>query len=305
MTRIKGSLPPEGGRCRRLWLPALAGRSPAVALIVATATLLVSAADSVSGQGGPGRVVPQPPMDTASKPWTGKRLPDGQPEVQGGIWHTPTGGTGRLDNPYSGSSFDSPEFDPWAKPRPSRIIDPPDGRIPYQPWALARQVRQETDLLSPTSPEHYDPQAQCLSGLPRLHYYVSNYQIVQSPGFIVFLWEITHMYRVIRLDDAPHVGPAIKLWMGDGIGRWEGNTLVVDTTNLNGKGRLTSRGDFLSLRGHDRRSVRVHAAVDHARAATAHLPHRHAGAGRRAVGRGLPRGEREPTVGAASQAVKP
>jgi len=56
--------------------------------------------------------------------------------------------------------------------------------------------------------------------------------------------------RVIPLDGRPHVGPNVKLWMGDGRGRWEGNTLVVDTTNLNAKFRLSVVGDFFSDKAH-------------------------------------------------------
>jgi hypothetical protein len=65
----------------------------------------------------------------------------------------------------------------------------------------------------------------------------------------VFIWEEYHAYRVIPLDGRPHVAPNVKLWMGDARGHWEGNTLVVDTTNVRGA-RLTYIGDFHTENAH-------------------------------------------------------
>ena len=65
----------------------------------------------------------------------------------------------------------------------------------------------------------------------------------------MFVWDEYHAYRVIPLDGRPHIAPNVKLWMGDGRGHWEGNTLVVDTTNVRGA-RLTYIGDFNSENAH-------------------------------------------------------
>ena len=62
--------------------------------------------------------------------------------------------------------------------------------------------------------------------------YNSNYQILQSPGYVVLLSKMFHDARVIPLDGRPHLGQSIRQWMGDSRGRWEGNTLVVDVTNF-------------------------------------------------------------------------
>ncbi len=62
--------------------------------------------------------------------------------------------------------------------------------------------------------------------------YGNNYQIVQTPGFIVITYEIIHEARVIPLDGRPHVGPGLRMHMGDARGHWEGDTLVVETTNF-------------------------------------------------------------------------
>jgi hypothetical protein len=64
--------------------------------------------------------------------------------------------------------------------------------------------------------------------------YGNNYQIIQTPGFIVITYEIIHEARVIPLDGRPHVGANVRAHMGDPRGHWEGNSLVVETTNFTG-----------------------------------------------------------------------
>jgi hypothetical protein len=88
-----------------------------------------------------------------------------------------------------------------------------------------------------------------MSGVPRLYTIVPAFQIVQAPNSIVFIWNEYHAYRVVALDGRPHIAPNVKFWMGDGRGRWEGNTLVIDTTNVKGA-RLTYIGDFYTENAH-------------------------------------------------------
>jgi hypothetical protein len=71
------------------------------------------------------------------------------------------------------------------------------------------------------------------SVIPKI--YGNGHRIIQAPGYVAFLNEMVHEYRIIPLDGRPHLGSAIQTYMGDSRGRWEGNTLVVETTNLNGK----------------------------------------------------------------------
>ena len=169
------------------------------------------------------------------------RLEDGQPDVQG-IWGAVLAGSVSLTNPISQAQ----DFEKQNVRVPSRIIDPPDGLVPYQPWAEARRNQQAIDYAAPTKREHIDTQHRCLlSGVPRLYTGVPTYKIVQTPGQIVFIWDLYHAYRVIPLDGRPHVASDVKLWMGDARGHWEGNTLVVDTDNVIGA-RLTFIGDFFS-----------------------------------------------------------
>ena len=65
--------------------------------------------------------------------------------------------------------------------------------------------------------------------------YNNNYRIVQIPGYVVILIEMIHDVRIIPIDGRPHVPSGVRQWLGDSRGHWEGNTLVVDTTNFNGK----------------------------------------------------------------------
>jgi hypothetical protein len=184
-----------------------------------------------------------------SRPWPPERLPDGQPDVQG-LWSAVNAGSTSLTNPVSGGAdFDRRATGVEARV-PSRIIDPPDGQLPYQPWAAARVKQQGEDYRKPTKPEHIDPQHRCMvSGVPRLYTIVPAFKIIQPPGSVVFIWDEYHAYRIVPLDGRPHVAPNVKLWMGDGRGHWEGNTLVIDTTNVRGA-RLTYTGDFHSENAH-------------------------------------------------------
>jgi hypothetical protein len=68
--------------------------------------------------------------------------------------------------------------------------------------------------------------------------YNNAYQILQIPGYVVILYEMIHETRIIPLDGRPHVSADIRLWNGDSRGHWEGQTLVVDTTNYNNKGSI-------------------------------------------------------------------
>ena len=207
------------------------------------AALLVSTVP-LRGQGEGG--ASNRPASKASPP---QKLSDGQPDVQG-IWAAVNAGSTSLTNPISGGEdFDRRVSGSDIK-RLSRVIDPADGLIPYQPWAAARQKQQESDYERPTRPEHIDTQHRCLlSGIPRLYTIVPSFRIIQIPGSVVFVWDEYHAYRVIPLDGRPHVASNVRLWMGDARGHWEGNTLIVDTTNVRGA-RLTYIGDFYSANAH-------------------------------------------------------
>jgi hypothetical protein len=126
--------------------------------------------------------------------------------------------------------------------RTSIITEPPDGRIPPLTPAAAEIKRRRTERQkNPESAEDMGLQDQCLAfttaGPPMLPYsYNSNYQIVQTSDAIVVHAEMIHDARIIYMDRRPHLSPTIRRWMGDSIGQWDGNTLLVDTTNFNDAG---------------------------------------------------------------------
>ena len=181
----------------------------------------------------------------APRPWPPARLADGQPDIQG-MWSANNAGSVSLTNPISQVTDFDQRVTAKQERRPSRIIDPPDGQVPYQPWAAAKQQEQGAAYDHPTRPEHLDPQHRCMiSGVPRLYTIAPQFKVIQPPGAIVFIWDEYHAYRVVPLDGRPHLGASLRLWMGDGRGRWEGNTLVIETKNLRAA-RLTYIGDFHS-----------------------------------------------------------
>jgi hypothetical protein len=174
---------------------------------------------------------------------------------------------------------------PKATSRPSLIIDPPDGRIPaYTPQALKKfadwaersgKVGSAASLVGrrlvaggtsedgvidgleggddgrgvrSENPEDRNLGERCLTfGLPRLPGgYNNNWQIVQSPGYVAILTEMGWETRVIPIDvHRPHLPPNVRQWLGDSIGHWDGNSLVVETTNFSEKQNF--RGSFETL----------------------------------------------------------
>jgi hypothetical protein len=126
--------------------------------------------------------------------------------------------------------------------RTSIVTDPPDGRIPVLTPAAAEIKRQRLEAQkNPDGAEDMGLQDRCLAfstaGPPMLPYsYNSNYQIVQTSDAIVVYAEMLHDARIIHMDGRPHLPAVIRRWMGDSIGRWDGGTLVVDTTNFNDGG---------------------------------------------------------------------
>ena len=136
--------------------------------------------------------------------------------------------------------------------RTSLIIDPPDGRIPAEtPQAQARRAAlAERRRLHPADgPESRGLTERCVTfGVPRFQAaYSSVYQIVQSPSHVVFSMETIHDARVIALDGRAHLPGTISQWLGDSRGRWDGETLVVETTGFSPKSNFQGSSNGLHL----------------------------------------------------------
>ena len=165
----------------------------------------------------------------------------------------------RYRNPNSTGGADAMivrEFDN----RTSLIVDPPDGRIP----ALTPEGRDRIAKAPPPNgggsrvlagPEDLSNALRCISyGVPRLG--VTNtsaagplgyYQIIQTPGYIVLMLEAIHEARIIPLDGRPHLPARLRQWSGDSRGRWDGQTLVVDTINFSSASHFAGSAENLHL----------------------------------------------------------
>ena len=147
--------------------------------------------------------------------------------------------------------------------RTSIIVDPADGKVP--PLTPQAQQRVEADRAyarehPADGPEDRPLYERCIvfpmTGPPMLpsfydnHQYgplTTNYQIVQTPGYVALLAEVIHEMRIIPLDGSPHLPPTVRQWKGDARGHWEGNTLVVDSTNFTDKTRFRGADENLHL----------------------------------------------------------
>jgi hypothetical protein len=209
-------------------------------------------------------VVSAASLSAQSKQWQPGRTPDGQPDIQG-TW----------------LNFDSTPFEAPAPVRPApvaaaapaaginpasefadhthkvserrkaMVVDPPDGRVPVLKWA---EDKRDYDLAHlPDAPEHETPWVRCITrGYPAAFFpagYNNGYQIIQTPGYVVIAFEMIHETRIIPIDGRPKLGAAIQQWNGEPRGRWEGNTLVVESTNYNDKGSIGTSAATGRLRG--------------------------------------------------------
>ena len=202
----------------------------------------------------------------APQKWQPARTPDGQPDIQG-TWLN-----------FDSTPFETPAADPKApvaaataqstsniNPAPefadhthktserrrSMVVDPPDGRVPVLKWA---EDKRDYDLEHiPDAPEHETPWVRCVTrGYPAGMFpagYNNAYQIIQTPGYVVLVLEMIHETRIIPLDGRPKLGAAITQWNGEPRGRWEGNTLVVESTNYNDKGSIGTSAATGRIRG--------------------------------------------------------
>jgi hypothetical protein len=204
-----------------------------VMVVLAQGPRAIGAAD----QGAPRPAAPAPAGGYAPA-----RTSDGQPDIQG-IWN-PIGTFYNIQDLGFQARYQNFRDDPAQRGK-SLIIDPPDGKIPYQPWA-AEKVKLVLEHHADPTPQFLDPNARCfMQGVPR-HLNNREFEIFQPPGYVVVFNMAHHTYRAIPLNGGPHIPEPIKLWMGDSRGRWDGNTLVVDVTNNNDQPWFDVVGSFHS-----------------------------------------------------------
>ena len=145
----------------------------------------------------------------------------------------------------------------YAKDAPSTqvamIVDPPDGRLPpMTPEGEALiAAAASAERGRPAGPEDLSSWVRCITrGLPEMmlpRVYNNGLQVVQGPGFVAIQKEMIHETRVIPTDGRPHLGANVTQWLGDSRGRWEGDTLVVEVTNFNGRFSYRGSGENMTL----------------------------------------------------------
>jgi hypothetical protein len=145
----------------------------------------------------------------------------------------------KLAREEGGSYYDSA----WTDGRTSLIYDPPNGKMPPPtPEGEVRQAQLKKSFARARNngpyngPEDMEIRTRCIirDALPRIPAnYGNSYEIVQAPGSVAILHEAIHETRVIPLDRRPHLDSSVRQWFGDPRGHWEGDTLVVETTNFN------------------------------------------------------------------------
>ena len=224
----------------------------AVMALVLTGTIMSATAARIAAQGPPAPKNPPPPgwIDPRNPPkedpnFKPARTPDGQPNIEGRWAQASDIITYSIEDPEA----ERAEHTSISGQRPMigrPIIDPPDGKIPYQPWAMKFAEFLHEQHRAPSKPQYLDPVSRGFQeGLPRLNYQ-GGFQIQQFPGTVLITYDYHHSYRVIPLDNRPHPSPDVKLWMGDSRGHWENNTLVVDVANNNDQTWFAIVGSFHS-----------------------------------------------------------
>jgi len=174
-------------------------------------------------------------------PFNPPRTADGQPDMHGYFTldapdasHSLEEGAEPENTLGRGRGKTLAQIEEDLKHRRVLIVDPAPGpKIPYQPWARAKQRELLDALFTPVTITDIEPEDRCAPmGVPRINYRF-DFEIDQSQGMVTILYSWNHAYRTIPLDGRPHLPASITLFNGDSRGRWEGNTLVVDVTNLN------------------------------------------------------------------------
>lgn len=196
------------------------GRATAVALLTIGWTVALAQAQ----RGAP---APRAPVTPAASAYTGPRTPDRKPDLNG-IWQV------------LGTAHWNLEAHSAIEGVPAGLSLVEGGSIPYQPWALAKRNENFKNRLMA------DPLRKCyMPGVPRATYLPFPFEITQTPKHIGIAYEFAHATRTIFTDGTPHLED-LDFWMGDGRGRWDGDTLIVDTVSLGDQTWFDQAGNFHS-----------------------------------------------------------
>jgi hypothetical protein len=165
---------------------------------------------------------------TTAANYTPPRTADGQPDLQG-IWQVRN--TANSDIQAHGAAY--------RIPAGFGVVE--GNEIPYQPWALAKKQENFKNRLTE------DPLEKCyLAGTPRTMYLPYPFQILQTPEAVVIVSSYVHTWRWIPTVSVPRYD-GYESWMGDPRGRWEGNTLVVETTNFTERSAFRGASEHLKM----------------------------------------------------------
>ena len=159
--------------------------------------------------------------------YTPLRTPDGKPDLQG-IWQV-----------LNTAAWDIQDHSARpGVPAGKGVVE--GNEMPYQPWAAAKKRENFENRMTA------DPETKCyLPGVPRITYLPYPFQIFQTPNSAVIVYEYAHVVRTIYTD-RPHLPGPLNFWMGQSRGRWEGDTLVVDTKHFNDETWFDRAGNFHS-----------------------------------------------------------
>src|SRR4051812_37661002 len=163
-------------------------------------------------------------VNAQSAAYTPARTAGGQPDLQG-VWRA-----------WNLAKYDLEDH--GAKPGVPAgrgfVVDPPDGRIPYKPEALAKRRTNYENTKNPDPSKNADPLVKCyLPGIPRMTYLGWPFQIIQTPEEVTFVYEWAHKKRFVPINSKQPVPAEETAWMGFARGRYEGNSLVIDLTKFN------------------------------------------------------------------------
>jgi hypothetical protein len=181
---------------------------------------------------------PQKSQSVQEEPAKLPRLADGRPDLQG-LWHNESGYRAAMKNLRGGGGLAVALGDFHSAGVP----------LPFPYWPITKQIQQYRDLHDP----YHDPEAHChVPGVPRETEQPSSlfpFQIIQDEKYVVILYEYTHDVRIVPLDGSSHPRH-YWAWDGDSRGHWEGDTLVVDVTNFNGRTWLDMEANFVDENEH-------------------------------------------------------